>query len=177
MRAPAAGGTPQQLTTLDSGRQENSHRWPSFLPDGRHFLFSAGSLKENTAIYVGSLDSKETKRVLTEQSNAVYEPPGYLLFVRDNILIAQQFDLSKLEVSGEAVAISGDIDPEASSANGYFSVSADGNTLAYVEAGRPLDQLMWFDRNRQQTRTLLSSWQVHSAPDFAGRQAPRRCFY
>ena len=89
----AAGGTPQRLTTLDTGRQENSHRYPSFLPDGRHFLFTARSnQKENTAIYVGSLDSKETKRILTEQSNATYVLPGYILFGRDGSLMAQRFD-------------------------------------------------------------------------------------
>jgi Tol biopolymer transport system component len=147
MRVPAAGGVARQLTTLDGARQENSHRWPGFLPDGRHFLFTArSSLKENTAIYVGSLDSNETKRILTEQSNAFYAPPGYLVFSREGTLMAQRFDLRKLELTGEAVPIASGTDQETSSANGFFSVSADGSTLAYVDTGRPVDQLTWFNR-------------------------------
>src|SRR5204862_189016 len=83
----------------------------SFLPDGRHFLFTARSnLKENTAIYVGSLDSKETTRLVTEQSNAVFAAPGYLLFGREGTLMAQHFDTTAMKLSGEAfpVAATGD---------------------------------------------------------------------
>jgi hypothetical protein len=62
-RVSAAGGTPEPITMLDANRRENSHRWPQFLPDGRHFLFTARSdVKENNLIYVGALDSKEIKR-------------------------------------------------------------------------------------------------------------------
>ena len=125
-----AGGTPQQLTALNLERQENSHRWPSFLPDGRHFLFTArSSLKENTAIYAGSLDSKETRRIRTEQSNAYYAAPGLLVFSREGNVLAQPFDLTKLEVSGEAVPIASKVDQESTGARGYFSVSADGSAL------------------------------------------------
>jgi hypothetical protein len=71
-RVNASGGTPEPLTTLNAGRKENSHRWPHFLPDGRHFLFTARSdVKENNLIYVGSLDSKDVKPLLAAQSNAV----------------------------------------------------------------------------------------------------------
>ena len=147
MRVSSAGGTPQQLTTLDASRLENSHRWPSFLPDGRHFLFTArASLQENTAIYVGSLDSKGTKRILAAQSNGVYSPPGYLLFVRDGNLMAQFLDLNKLELSGEALPVTAGVSHAAASANGFFSVSADGGTLVYVQGNLPLERLTWFDR-------------------------------
>jgi hypothetical protein len=72
---------------------ELSAGWPP-LPFHR-----AHSLKENTAIYVGSLDSKEIKRILTEQSNAVYAPPGYPVFSREGSVMAQPFNLSKMEVA------------------------------------------------------------------------------
>jgi serine/threonine protein kinase/Tol biopolymer transport system component len=148
MRVPAAGGTPRQLTTLDSAKQENSHRWPSFLPDGRHFLFTARSGRtEDTAIYVGSLDSKELRRVLTEQSNATYVPPGYLLFGRDGTLLAQRFDVHKFEVSGEPFPIAGGVDQQRPSAATFFSASADGSVLTYTEASLFSTQLTWFDRS------------------------------
>ncbi len=121
MRVSASSGTRAPLTELDTARQEDSHRFPSFLPDGKHFLFTArSSLKENTAIYIGSLDSEETKRLLTEQSNAMYAPPGYVLFVRDRTLMAQQFNLSKLELRGDAFPVAAGVDQGTPSAFGYF---------------------------------------------------------
>jgi Tol biopolymer transport system component len=147
MRVPASGGKPVPLTVLDAGRQENSHRWPSFLPDGRHFLFTVrSSLKENTAIYVGSLDSKETRRILTAQSNAAYAPPGYLLYGRDGALMAQRFDANKVELAGDAVPVAGGLDQLAPSALAYFSVSADGSVLSFEAAGMAAGRLTWFDR-------------------------------
>jgi hypothetical protein len=61
------------VTALDPARKENTHRWPWFLPDGRHFLYSATVINTNDAtIYVGSLDSHETRIVAQANSNAVY---------------------------------------------------------------------------------------------------------
>jgi serine/threonine protein kinase len=155
MHVSAAGGKPQRLTALDSGRQENSHRYPSFLPDGRHFLFTArSSLKENTAIYVGSLDSREIKRILTEQSNAVYVPPGYILFARDGSLLAERFDAARLELSGEAFPVAGNVDQETPSATAFFTASADGSVIAYSEASHSTDQLTWFDHGGTNLGTL-----------------------
>lgn len=146
-RVAAGGGTPQPITTLDAARQENSHRWPHFLPDGRHFLFTArSSVKENTAIYVGSLDSKETKRLLTAPSNAQYAPPGYLLFAREGTLMGQRFDASKLELRGDAFPVAGAIEHVTPSASAMFSVSRDGTVLSYQEPTRAMSQLAWFDR-------------------------------
>jgi Tol biopolymer transport system component len=146
-RVSAAGGTPQTITTLDAARGENSHRWPHFLPDGRHFLFTArSSVKENTAVYVGSLDTKEVKRILTAQSNAQYAPPGYLLFGREGALMAQRFDAGALKLAGEAFPVAGGVEHVTPSASALFSVSADGSVLSYQEASRTVSQLAWFDR-------------------------------
>ena len=82
-------------------------RWaPHFLPDGRHFLFTAYSPRvETRGIYVGSLDSRESKRLLGDSSNAAYAPPGYLVFVRNWTLMAQPFDAARLQLKGEALPI------------------------------------------------------------------------
>jgi len=125
-RVPASGGTPRPITTLNLDRQENSHRWPYVLPDGRHFLFTARSaLKENTAIYVGSLDSSQVWRLTTEQSSSAYAPPGYLLFARNGTLMAQRFDARKLELTGDAFPVADAIQHLTANANAQFSVSAD----------------------------------------------------
>ena len=152
---PAAGGSPEPITTLDTSRQENSHRWPHFLPDGRHFLFTARSnVKENTAVYAGSLDSKQTKRLLTAQSNAVYVPPGYLLFARDGALMAQRFDAGKIELSGEPFPIAGDIEQATDSAFGVFAGSANGAVITYQDAVEKSAQLLWSNRNGTKTDRL-----------------------
>ncbi|CAG0969605.1 partial Serine/threonine-protein kinase PknB, partial [Gammaproteobacteria bacterium] len=72
-RVPAAGGRPVPLTKLEPARRENSHRWPLFLPDGRHFLYVARSaMPENRAVYVGSLDSDATTRLMDGSSNVLF---------------------------------------------------------------------------------------------------------
>ena len=75
-RISESGGTPQQLTQLDTSLTENSHRGPVFLPDGRKFLFTTRcGQRENNALYIGSLDSPKAKRLMPAQSNVGYIPP------------------------------------------------------------------------------------------------------
>jgi len=97
MRVSASGGEPVALTRLDPAK-ENSHRWPHFLPDGRHFLFTVRSDKpENQGIKVGSLDSPEIKPLVNAASPGVYVEPGLLLYVTtDAVLMAQPFDVTTL---------------------------------------------------------------------------------
>jgi len=146
-RVSADGGSPEAITTLDASRGENSHRWPVFLPDGRHFMFTARSdIKENTAVYIGSLDSKSSTRLLTAQSNAVYAPPGYVLFAREGTLMAQKFNAGTLTLSGEAIPLASGVEHITPSAEAIFATSADGNVLAYQGAVGRNSLLTWFDR-------------------------------
>jgi Tol biopolymer transport system component len=153
-RVSAAGGTPSPVTMLDKSRQETNHKLPYFLPDGKHFLYlAASSQPENTAIYVGSIESKETKRLFVASSVAEYAPPGFLLFVREHTLMAQGFDASKLQVTGDAFPIVEDVDALANGA-GSFSVSQNG-TLSYRNGtGTGISQLAWFDRNGAQSEKV-----------------------
>ncbi|MGH9315540.1 MAG: protein kinase domain-containing protein, partial [Thermoanaerobaculia bacterium] len=146
-RVLATGGQPAALTKLDPSRQENSHRWPTFLPDGRHFLYFARSPQaESRAIYLGSLESKETRRLMSGNSNGLFAE-GYLLFERDGWLVARRFDARGLEFTGEPLPIAPKVkgtDPLRAAA---FTVS-DTGVLAFV-AGAPseLRQLGWADRS------------------------------
>src|SRR5438132_639958 len=80
-RVSATGGAVTPLTTRDASRQELGHRFPSFLPDGRHFLYHIRSGQMDVrGTYLGSLDGGVKQRLLGEDTNAVYAPPGYLLF-------------------------------------------------------------------------------------------------
>jgi len=148
LRVSSAGGSASPVTSLDPSRQQFGHEWPSFLPDGRHFLYFAdGANPENVGIYVGSLDSKDSKLVLRSTSSSVlYSPPGYLLFVRAGTLLAQAFDADRLELKGEAVPIAEGV--QFFQVNGRAVVAVSGNgVLAYrsVPANGQF-KLVWVDR-------------------------------
>ena len=153
-KVSAAGGTPEPITELNAGRRENSHRSPFFLPDGRHFLFTARSdVRENNLIYVGSLDSKDLKPLIAAQSNVAYAR-GYLLFAREGTLMAQRFDPSALSLSGEAFAVVSSVRHNTPSSVAAFGVSLDGTVLAYQAGVRTPANLTWFDRAGQTVGTI-----------------------
>ena len=124
-KVSASGGQPAAVTKPDESHGESAHRFPSFLPDGRRFLYVAFP---SSAIWIGSIDGSPATRLMTAASQAEYAPPGYLLFVRETELVAQPFDATRLTLSGEPVAIARDpsVDLNGSAA---FSVSETG-TLA-----------------------------------------------
>jgi len=154
-RIPATGGTPTPLTMLDKSRNEIVHVWPYFLPDGRHFLYLARSSQvEKSAIFVGSLDSKDTKFLLNADSSMAYAPPGYLLFARQQTLMAQGFNADKLQLTGEAVPVAERIARYLGVARALFSVS-DTGVLVYRSLWTTEDsQLAWFDRAGRQLGTV-----------------------
>jgi len=86
-RVPASGGTPKEISKPDAAHDEQSHRWPMFLPDGRHFLYMAtrfgGQKEEANAVFIGALDSDEKHFVVNTTANAAYAAPGFLLYYRD----------------------------------------------------------------------------------------------
>jgi len=148
-RVPATGGTPQPASTIDAAHGQNSHRWPHFLPDQQHYIFwsrNAGGPSEQ-AIFVGMLGSMETKKILTGVSTATYAS-GNILFLRDESLLAQPFDTSKLELTGEATPIAEHVIVNAATGAPDFSASETG-TLVY-QAGQGTGgawDLRWFTRD------------------------------
>ena len=131
-RISSSGGVQAPLTTLDETRLEAAHKHPQFLPDQKHFLFLAASTRaENSAIYVGSLDSKEIKLLVNARAKARYMPPGYLLFLRDRTLMAQSFDANRLTLAGEPFPLAEQIGFNAVLGNAAFSVS-DNGTFTYL---------------------------------------------
>jgi len=152
-RVPASGGTPQPVTKLNAPLHEISHRWPQFLPDGKHFLFFSahGNVSHNNAAYAASLDGGQAKLLVRNDSNAVYAPPGYLLFVRQGTLVAQRFDAGSLRLTGEAMPLAEHAGANLALWHGVFAVSENG-ILAY-QAGNAVGEngrLLWFDRSGKQ---------------------------
>ena len=153
-RVSQAGGEPTPLTKLDQSRFETSHRWPYFLPDDRHFLFFVRSGKvENTGVYIGSLDSKEKTQLLPNVLSAVYAPPGFLLFLRNETLMAQPFDAKALKLTGEQIPVGEQVAFNSGLGRGSFSVSENG-VLAFRTGGGQIDQPLWFDRTGKQIGSL-----------------------
>ena len=161
-RVSALGGTPTPATTLDTANGDSQHWFPFFLPDNRHFLYFAlgsksGGAIDPRAVYVGSLDPNEPHKLLLQGgSNAKYAD-GHLFFLRGRMLMAQPFDVSRLELTGQPVPVAeqvqvpgaGDTGPA-----GAFSV-ADTGAIAY-QAGldQVRSQLVWFDRGGKQIALL-----------------------
>src|SRR5262249_49747285 len=127
------------------------HRVPYFLPDGKHFLYLAvSSQAENTAVYVGSLESRETKRLFAATSRAEYALPGYFLFLRERALMAQEFDADKLQLRGNAFPIVEDVDALSNGA-ASFSVSQNGTLTYRTGNGGGISQMTWVERNGTQS--------------------------
>jgi len=151
-RVSDSGGVPQQATKLDASRQESGHRWPQFLPDGKHFLFYGASYSpEGGGTYAASLDGGAPEMLVRGNSNAVYAAPGYLLFIRQGTLLAQQFDAGRLRLVGQAAPLAEHAEVNSNIYRGIFTVSQNG-ILTY-QVGGSLGQnaeLLWFDRNGKQ---------------------------
>jgi eukaryotic-like serine/threonine-protein kinase len=148
-RVPAAGGQPVAATQLDAAQNERTHRYPFFLPDGQHFFYLASSgLGQTNAAFVGSLDSKDRK-LLPGITSEVKYADGYVLFVREGTLMAQPFDVSRLELSGDPIPVVDSFAPESATA-GPYSVTATGTLAFRAAVVRPNSQLFWFDRTGKQ---------------------------
>jgi Tol biopolymer transport system component len=144
MRVPAEGGTPVPGTVLDSAGGETSHRWPSFLPDGEHFLFvSAPDRKGQYGLFVGSLRSDRRAFIGPVESGAIYTS-GMLVYVFNKTLEARPFSLRGLRWNGDPVPISELSGLGGSVAEPHASVSQNG-TLVYSSLAAHLTRLQWID--------------------------------
>jgi Tol biopolymer transport system component/predicted Ser/Thr protein kinase len=127
-RVQASGGTSQAITVIDSTKH-TTHRWPYFLPDGKHFLYVAAhhdiSKSEYYGIYFASIDGGEPRRVLPSATDAQYAS-GHLLFQRDNTLLAVPFDPNAGRMLGEPVPLIDKVSYDPTTWRAAFSVSQTG---------------------------------------------------
>ncbi len=148
MRASASGGTPVPITKLDAALY-TSHRWPFFLPDGKHFLYIAlhhdAAKSANNTVYYASLDGRENRPLLHSQTNAIYAS-GFLLFGRGDQLMAQAFNPSSGTLSGEPQNVAKGVMNDASTWHMDASASNDGLLVFGSGASGDLE-LVWMDRS------------------------------
>ncbi len=161
-RVSAAGGVPTALTKLAT--PDELHRFPMFLPDGRHFLYLASLGKpETSGINVGSLDGAPPVRILSDESSAAYAPSeadggdGLVLFRREGTLMAVPFDPRRLRTTGEVFPIAENVGVYGNANAAAFSVSRNG-VLAYstgeLLGGTQIREIAWVDRSGKRLGVL-----------------------
>lgn len=148
-RINATGGTPEPLTKIEAGKH-TTHRWPRFLPDGKHFLFFAASHSGNSeqGIYFGSLDNGSYKHVLDADSDAQYAS-GYLLYHLQSQLLAQKFDPSTGALSGDPMVVANFVEYDSGTWHTTFAASQNG-LLLYEPGSKKLGtDISLLDQNGQ----------------------------
>ncbi len=156
----ASGGTPTALTKLDAALH-TSHRWPFFLPDGKHFLYFAmhhdPSKSANNAVYYASLDGRENRLLVHAQTNAIYAA-GFLLFGRGDQLVAQAFDPAGGKLSGQVQTVSTGVLNDVTTWH-LGATASDGGLLAFGNGTSGNVQLVWMDRTGKQTSVAAENLQ------------------
>jgi Tol biopolymer transport system component len=146
MRISEAGGTVTPATALDSTRQETSHRYPTFLADGEHFVFVAlPATPQGWTLYLASLHSRAVQRIGFANSAATWVEPGYLLFDHDHRLVAQRLDLGKKELVGAPIPLA-DSPPRTSEDGTRIATASRTGRIALLRGDQALHHLQWIDR-------------------------------
>jgi eukaryotic-like serine/threonine-protein kinase len=143
-RIAATGGELVPVTQVDPGRQM-SHRFPQFLPDGRHFIFYTVGPRESMGIYLGSLDGGEPRRLTAADASGAFVKPDQVFVMQQGTLVARRLDVARGALTGDPVTVANQVGSEENTYLGGVSVSGDGQ-VAYRVGGAAVRQLTWFDR-------------------------------
>jgi Tol biopolymer transport system component len=146
-RVSASGGEPVAITRPDSARGETGYRFPQFLPDGKHFLFTSvpQGADGKFGLYVGSLDGGPPQPLERVESGAIYRDPGWLLMTRDNAVVARRFDARSRRLRGDPVKL-GDAPSGLGQYSGGPSLTAsETGALGYLTRVLTTQRLVWVD--------------------------------
>ena len=164
-RVSAAGGSTVAITKLDTSLHQTSNRWPFFLPDGEHFIYTgrtgSGGVGEGDAIFLASLDTTFTPRLLTKSASSSAFANGHLLFAREQTLMALPFDMASLQTTGEAFPIAERLYFESLTAKVSFSVSDNGILAYQTGASSAGISLLWYGRDGEKT-SAISQFSVYN---------------
>jgi eukaryotic-like serine/threonine-protein kinase len=153
---PPAGGTPKPVTKVSTTSTSLSDRWPSFLPDGKHFLFlhsPYGNAGDQNEIHLGSLDGADQKVLRGKFYSAQYDA-GRLLAVRDGSLLAWTFDASSGKISGDPVSVVDKVASDEITAMSVVSISRQGTLLYQLGTGSNGDRHVWMDATGKELSQL-----------------------
>jgi Tol biopolymer transport system component len=142
---PASGdGEVKAIARLDREAGDIVFAWPQFLPDGRRFLYQIVSLDPaRTGIHVGDVETLQSSKLLDTTSPATLAPPNYLLHVQKNMLIAEELDLQRLELTGHAIVVARGVSQPSIATENVISASAD--LVAFLQ-GTIHQSFDWIDR-------------------------------
>jgi Tol biopolymer transport system component len=157
-RIAAGGGEPiEALAPVPNTNDEL--RWPSFLPDGQHFIYVVSSSDANRrGVFVGSLDSRESTRLMDGDSSVAFASPGYLIFAREATVFARGFDADRLQLTGEPFPVAERVTRGLPRTYAAFDVSQTGVLIYQADGDREegTQQLVWLDRTGRQVGTVGS---------------------
>ena len=155
LKVSASGGEPQPVTM--AGAPNAAIMWPSALPDGDHFIyFRIGSSdpRQKQGIYVGSLSTQEGKMISSEIVGNTQFASSRLYYVRDRSLMAQPFDLKRLQTTGPPEAVSRqELEEAPAFSRSGFSIS-DTGVVVFQSAAESVSRLSWFDRSGKELEGL-----------------------
>jgi Tol biopolymer transport system component len=154
-KVSASGGEPEVV--IEGKAPSSSNFWPSALPDGDHFIYfllGSSNSTQKQGIYVGSLSTPESKLISSEIVGNVQFASSRLYYVRDRSLMAQSFDLKRLQLTGEPEAVSRqELEEAPAFSRAGFSVS-DNGVVVFQSATESGSRLSWFDRSGKELEEL-----------------------
>ncbi|MFT5049344.1 MAG: Tol biopolymer transport system component [Chlamydiales bacterium] len=147
MSVDAHGGTPEFVLDPTPGNPEAWGMWPSYLPDGRGFLFS---IQDRTGVssglYACRLGSTEARLLSNDVSNAYYVEPGRLVYRRGDSLYNGSFDLETLELGTDAVRVAKDVRMRDWPIHALFGASRAGRVVyMHQQPGVVDSEFVWVD--------------------------------
>ena len=149
MKVAHDGGVPQPATKLEAAKKQSSHRFPSFLPDGTRFIYGVTPAVQPSLMQVeiASLDDPVGRPLLLGRNVARYVAPGYMLFPRDQGLVAQRFDAKTGTMSGDIIPLADRADVVERVVGSPAVSTADNGTVVYDEPDRRATEGLWFSRD------------------------------
>ena len=175
-RVAENGGRAASLSQLVA-RTGQTNRWPSFLPDGRHFLYFVLSADPKTSgIHVASLDSPETTRLGAADGGAVYAAPGFVLYRSGDRLMGQRFDAERRVLTGEAFPVGEQISWDGVSTAATAVSASNTGLLVCQTGGATASRLLLYDRAGSELRAIGPAgayWEPTLSPDARWLAVPR----
>ncbi len=156
-KVDASGGVPERVTTFEASRGESSHRFPSFLPDGRHFLYAAlpEVQRRLVQVWLASLDDPHARPLLLSSLGARYVEPGYVVFTRDQALVAQRIDPPGFTLSGDVLSLAELADVNVRVSGTPPVDGARNGTLVYDPIDERATDVVWVGRDGRASGTVL----------------------
>jgi Tol biopolymer transport system component len=160
-KVPEGGGTPEKITEAKAGW---THRNPYFLPDGDHFLFvsreAVGTTGSAGSLFGASLSGEKPRQILESASNVQYSE-GYLLYLRETVLVAQRFDPKALKFDGDPKPVAEKLDYW--NARDIAAFTAAHGTLVFRHGSLQKTQPMWVDRTGKEL-ARFGEFGLYSSP-------------